>query len=70
MPNSQQISDLLKVAKDIPILHTGINDTTTEYSAYSVKEHNVSHQQHTPASIYGFMWRINDGIGYDLRPSS
>ena len=40
MSNSQQISDLLKVAKDIPILHTGINDTATEYSTYPVKEHN------------------------------
>ena len=30
---------LLKVAKDIPILHTGINDTATEYSTYPVKEH-------------------------------
>jgi hypothetical protein len=40
MSNSQQISDLLKVAKDIPLLHTGINDTATEYSTYPVKEHN------------------------------
>ena len=40
MSNAQQISDLLKVAKDIPILHTGINDTATEYSTYPVKEHN------------------------------
>ncbi len=40
MSNSQQISDLLKVAKDIPILHTGLNDTATEYSTYPVKEHN------------------------------
>jgi hypothetical protein len=41
MPNSQHISDLLTVAKDIPILHTGINDTAaTEYSTYPVKEHN------------------------------
>ncbi len=31
---------LLKVAKDIPILHTGISDTATEYSTYPVKEHN------------------------------
>jgi hypothetical protein len=27
------------VAKDIPILHTGITDTATEYSTYPVKEH-------------------------------
>jgi hypothetical protein len=40
MSNSQQIADLLKVAKEIPILHTGINDTATEYSTYPVKEHN------------------------------
>ena len=39
MSSSLQISDLLKVAKDIPILHTGINDTATEYSTYPVKEH-------------------------------
>ena len=39
MSNSQQISDLLKVAKDIPILHTGLNDTAVEYSTYPVKEH-------------------------------
>ena len=39
MSNSQQISDLLKVAKDIPILHTGLNDTAIEYSTYPVKEH-------------------------------
>ena len=39
MSNAQQISDLLKVAKDIPILHTGINETATEYSTYPVKEH-------------------------------
>ncbi len=41
MSSSLQISDLLKVAKDIPIpiLHTGINDTATEYSNYPVKEH-------------------------------
>ncbi len=39
MSNSQQISDLLKVAKDIPLLHTGLNDTATEYSTYSVKEY-------------------------------
>ena len=38
MSNSQQISDLLKVAKDIPILHTGLNDTAVEYSTYPVKE--------------------------------
>jgi hypothetical protein len=40
MSNSQQISDLLEVAMDIPILRTGINDTATEYSTYPVKEHN------------------------------
>ena len=40
MSNSQQIADLLKVAKEIPILHTGINDTATDYSTYPVKEHN------------------------------
>ncbi len=40
MSNSQQILDLLKVAKDTPILHTGINDTATEYFTYPVKEHN------------------------------
>ncbi len=39
MSSSLQISDLLKVAKDIPILHTGINETATEYSTYPVKEH-------------------------------
>jgi hypothetical protein len=39
MSSSLQISDLLKVAKDIPILHTGITDTATEYSTYPVKEH-------------------------------
>ncbi len=39
MSNSQQISDLLKVTKDIPILHTGLNDTAIEYSTYPVKEH-------------------------------
>jgi hypothetical protein len=39
MSSSLQISDLLKVAKDIPILHTGITDTATEYSTYLVKEH-------------------------------
>jgi hypothetical protein len=39
MSNSQQISDLLKVAKDIPILHTGLNDTAVEYSTYPAKEH-------------------------------
>jgi hypothetical protein len=39
MSNSQQISDLLKVTKDIPILHTGLNDTAVEYSTYPVKEH-------------------------------
>jgi hypothetical protein len=52
MSSAQPISDLLKVAKDIPILNTGINakdipklntginDTTaTEYSTYPVKEH-------------------------------
>ena len=39
MSSSLQISDLLKVARDIPILHTGINETATEYSTYPVKEH-------------------------------
>ncbi len=39
MSNSQQISDLLKVAKGIPILHTSLNDTAIEYSTYPVKEH-------------------------------
>jgi hypothetical protein len=39
MSSAQQIADLLKVAKDIPILNTGINDTATEYSTYPVKEH-------------------------------
>ena len=39
MSSSLQISDSLKVAKDIPILHTGITDTATEYSTYPVKEH-------------------------------
>ena len=39
MSSSLQISDLLKVAKDIAILHTGLNDTATEYSTYPVKEH-------------------------------
>jgi hypothetical protein len=39
MSSSLQISDLLKVAKDIPILHTGINETAMEYSTYPVKEH-------------------------------
>jgi hypothetical protein len=39
MSSSLQISDLLKVAKDIPILHTGITDTATKYSTYPVKEH-------------------------------
>ena len=39
MSSSLQISDLLKVAKDIAILHTGLNDTVTEYSTYPVKEH-------------------------------
>jgi hypothetical protein len=40
MSSSLHISDLLKVAKDTPILHTGINDTATEYSTYPVKGHN------------------------------
>lgn len=40
MANAQQITDLLKVAKDIPILNTGIHDTAQEYSTYPVKEHN------------------------------
>jgi hypothetical protein len=40
MSNAQQITDLLKVAKDIPILHTGIHDTAQEYSTYPVKIHN------------------------------
>ena len=40
MSNSQQISDLLKFSNEIPLLHTGINDTATEYSTYPVKEHN------------------------------
>jgi hypothetical protein len=40
MSNAQQITDLLKVAKDIPILNTGIRDTAQEYSTYPVKEHN------------------------------
>ncbi len=39
MSSSLQISDLLKVAKDIPLLHTGIADTATEYSTYPVKKH-------------------------------
>ena len=39
MSSSLQISDLLKVAKDVAILHTGLNDTATEYSTYPVKEH-------------------------------
>ena len=40
MSSSLQIADLLKVAKDIAILHnTGLNDTATEYSTYPVKEH-------------------------------
>ena len=39
MSSFLQIADLLKVAKDIPILHTGINETATEYSTYPVKEH-------------------------------
>jgi hypothetical protein len=39
MSSAHQFSDLLKVAKDIPILNTGINDTATEYSTYPVKEH-------------------------------
>jgi hypothetical protein len=40
MSNAQQVTDLLKIAKDIPISNTGIHDTAQEYSTYPVKEHN------------------------------
>jgi hypothetical protein len=40
MPSSQNLSELLKFAKDVPILNTGISDNATEYSTYPVKEHN------------------------------
>ncbi len=40
MANAQHITDLLKVAKDIPILNTGIHNTAQEYFTYPVKEHN------------------------------
>jgi hypothetical protein len=43
MSDSQQLSDLLNIAKDIPILHTStgiiIKYTATEYFTYPVKEH-------------------------------
>jgi hypothetical protein len=52
MSSSLQISNLLKIAKDIPILHTGITDTATEYSTYPVKEHTklLSSSGNKPAS--------------------
>ena len=40
MSSSHNLSELLKFAKDVPILNTGISDNATEYSTYPVKEHN------------------------------
>jgi hypothetical protein len=40
MSTSQNLSELLKFAKDVPILNTGISDNATECSTYPFKEHN------------------------------
>jgi hypothetical protein len=40
MSSLHNLSELLKFAKDVPILNTSISDNATEYSTYPVKEHN------------------------------
>jgi hypothetical protein len=40
MSASQNLSELLKFAKDEPIHNKGISDNATEYSTYPAKEHN------------------------------
>jgi hypothetical protein len=40
MSSSHNLSELLKFAKDVPVLNTGISDNAIEYSTYPVKEHN------------------------------